>query len=110
MDFFIKFALAKSIGDPVGEFSGEEIYRIADNLGWIGDLVKGLFWVVSLSIIIILAVSLNSYSTRKKSQVFRCPKCGYSYKEKEWAKKCEAWCTIHKTCNLEINKHRVMVL
>lgn len=37
----------------------------------------------------------------------KCPECGFNYKEKEWADKCEAWCREHKTCNLEIINHAV---
>lgn len=39
--------------------------------------------------------------------LYRCPECGFQYKEKEWAEKCEAWCKEHKSCNLEIIKHAV---
>jgi len=38
---------------------------------------------------------------------YQCSECGFKYKEKEWAKKCETWCKEHKSCNLEIIKHAV---
>lgn len=43
----------------------------------------------------------------KKSILYKCPECGFEYKEKEWADKCEAWCRENKTCNLEITKHAI---
>lgn len=36
--------------------------------------------------------------------VFRCPECSFTYAEREWAEKCEAWCREHHTCHLEITK------
>ena len=38
---------------------------------------------------------------------YRCPVCGYAYDEKEWAEKCESWCTEHHSCNLDIIAHGV---
>ncbi len=35
----------------------------------------------------------------------QCDICGFHYKEKEWAEKCEAWCKEHHSCNLEITEH-----
>ena len=43
----------------------------------------------------------------KKTKRYKCPECGFSYKEKEWADKCEAWCREHKTCNVEIIEHAI---
>jgi hypothetical protein len=34
-----------------------------------------------------------------------CEKCGFVYSEKECAKKCEAWCSEHQGCNLDITQH-----
>ena len=31
-----------------------------------------------------------------------CGACGYRYKEREVAERCEKWCTEHHSCNLEI--------
>lgn len=42
-----------------------------------------------------------------KSQLYTCPECGLSYKDQELAKKCEAWCKEHNSCNLEITKYSV---
>ena len=37
--------------------------------------------------------------------VYACEICGFRYREKEWAKACEAWCGEHHSCNLEIIEH-----
>lgn len=43
--------------------------------------------------------------TPKKYQI--CPICKLTYTDKEWAKKCYAWCRSHPSCNLKIAKHSV---
>jgi len=43
----------------------------------------------------------------KKPKLYKCPECGFWYKEKKWAEKCQAWCKEHKSCNLEIIKHAI---
>lgn len=37
--------------------------------------------------------------------MFVCKECGYRYNEREWAEKCQAWCSAHQSCNLEIIQH-----
>ena len=39
------------------------------------------------------------------NELYQCEECGFKYKEKEWAEKCQAWCKEHKSCNLEIIQH-----
>lgn len=52
--------------------------------------------------------SLGKYSVElPKANSVVCPECGMQYREHEWAKKCEAWCREHKSCNLEIIKHAI---
>lgn len=36
--------------------------------------------------------------------LYQCKECGFHYKGKELAEKCEDWCKKHKTCNIEIIK------
>ena len=36
---------------------------------------------------------------------YTCKVCKFKYKDKEWADKCEEWCSKNKSCNLEIIKH-----
>lgn len=37
--------------------------------------------------------------------VYVCEECGYSYEQKEWAEKCQQWCSSKQSCNLEITQH-----
>ena len=43
--------------------------------------------------------------TTQTGDTWKCDICGFRYKEKEWAEKCEAWCKEHHSCNLEITEH-----
>jgi len=43
----------------------------------------------------------------KMKQLYQCSICKIWYKEKEWAKKCKAWCKEHKSCNLEITRYAI---
>lgn len=43
----------------------------------------------------------------KETELYPCPACGFRYREKVWAEKCEAWCREHQSCNLEIINHAV---
>ena len=45
--------------------------------------------------------------TKNNQTYYQCAECGFIYKEKEWAEKCEAWCKENKSCNLEITEHAV---
>ena len=38
-----------------------------------------------------------------------CDACGFAYKEKELAEKCQSWCEQHQSCNLEITQHAISV-
>jgi uncharacterized C2H2 Zn-finger protein len=46
----------------------------------------------------------SKQKTKDRSKLYKCPECGFLYKEKEWADKCQAWCKKHHTCNLEITE------
>lgn len=41
----------------------------------------------------------------KIQKSLRCKECSLAYKDENWAKKCEAWCKEHNSCNLDIIKH-----
>lgn len=47
--------------------------------------------------------------TKKDKKYFQCGICGFYYKDKKWAQKCEAFCKKRKSCSLEITKHSVKV-
>ncbi|MBI1936469.1 hypothetical protein HYS31_08635 [Candidatus Woesearchaeota archaeon] len=38
---------------------------------------------------------------------FQCKECGFSYKDRIWAEKCEQYCKKYHSCSLEITKHSV---
>lgn len=42
---------------------------------------------------------------QKKHEIYACEECGLIYAIQEIAKKCEAWCRAHKSCNLDIIKN-----
>lgn len=42
---------------------------------------------------------------RKGKECYRCEECLLFYKDKETAEKCEEWCKLHKSCNLEITSY-----
>ena len=44
---------------------------------------------------------------KKSGKLWICGSCGFKYKTKALASKCESWCTNNKTCNLNITKHAV---
>jgi hypothetical protein len=44
----------------------------------------------------------------KEGDLFQCEVCGLKYASREMGEKCEAWCTEHKSCNLDIIKDAVL--
>lgn len=36
---------------------------------------------------------------------FKCPVCGLTFDDEQWARACEAWCRTHESCNLAITAH-----
>lgn len=42
---------------------------------------------------------------QENKERYLCEECGFRYKEKKWAEKCEAWCREHQSCNMEITAH-----
>jgi len=43
----------------------------------------------------------------KKRALYFCEECGFGYADRETAQECEAWCSAHKSCSLEIIKKAV---
>ncbi len=50
---------------------------------------------------------MNTKFKKENIQLYECPECHLSYKEKEWMNKCKAWCKKHHSCNLEITAHAI---
>lgn len=42
-------------------------------------------------------------------KVYICYLCGYGYRDRETAERCEEWCAVHKSCNIEITKNAVYI-
>ena len=38
----------------------------------------------------------------EETAAYQCPECGLHYENELTVTVCEAWCTKHKSCNLEI--------
>lgn len=49
----------------------------------------------------------KSLLPRGAEKTYRCPECGLHYADEKIAKRCEAWCKEHKSCNLDIIKYAV---
>lgn len=41
--------------------------------------------------------------------VYTCEKCGWVYKDRDIAEKCQSWCEKHKSCNLKYQKHAIKI-
>jgi hypothetical protein len=44
---------------------------------------------------------------KENKKYFICDECGFAYKEKDLAQKCEDWCNKYHSCNVEITKNAV---
>jgi len=44
---------------------------------------------------------------KRNDKYYQCEECGLFYADKEIAEKCQAWCSEHKSCNLDIIKHAI---
>jgi hypothetical protein len=43
----------------------------------------------------------------KRIKGFACEECGFVYKDKKTAEKCQRYCSKHHACSLEITLHAV---
>ncbi len=46
-------------------------------------------------------------SAENMDRYFECKECGFKYKDKVWADKCEKWCKEKHSCNIGITKHSI---
>ena len=44
---------------------------------------------------------------REGKEVYVCEQCGFAYKDRAWAEKCERYCTEHNACSFEITSHAI---
>lgn len=42
------------------------------------------------------------------SRLFFCGVCDFGYEDRLWAERCEAFCTEHNACSIEITSHAVV--
>ena len=40
---------------------------------------------------------------------YQCEECGFYYKDKKYAKRCEEFCDKYKSCSIEITKHSIKI-
>ena len=45
----------------------------------------------------------------KSKNYFKCPICGFFYKEEQLTQKCEDFCKANRSCTLEITKYAVKI-
>ena len=46
---------------------------------------------------------------KKYKNYYKCKSCGFYYKNKDLAKKCQDYCEKYKSCSLEITKNAVKI-
>ena len=54
-------------------------------------------------------IRITKEEFKNSKKYFICEECGFAYNEKDWADKCENWCKEHKSCNIDITKHAVVL-
>jgi len=42
-------------------------------------------------------------------KIYICDQCGYGYKVRETAERCEEWCSAHQSCSIQITKDAVYI-
>jgi len=47
--------------------------------------------------------------TKKDKTYYQCEACGFYYKTRELAEKCEKWCKETNSCNIEIIKQAIQL-
>lgn len=52
-------------------------------------------------------VKMAKQIKKGNSAYYSCEECGFAYETRELAQKCEAWCSGHNSCSLEITKHAI---
>lgn len=110
-------------GGEVDAFAAHHGFGMMGDFGWTGMFfgwtLMILFWALVILAIVALVkyISRGGYNSREDDRTIRskasnssgktyvCSECGYEYKEKEWALKCQKWCAENKSCNMDIIKH-----
>ena len=120
----ISTALAHTAeNEEINSFVAHHGFEMMDSFGFTGIFfgwtVVILFWALVILAIIALVKYINRggygsgidkstsamNTTKDSEKIYVCHECGYEYKEKEWAIKCQKWCGEHKSCNINIIKY-----
>lgn len=43
----------------------------------------------------------------QNKELYQCEECDLKYESRDIAEKCQAWCSEHKSCNLDIIKYAI---
>ena len=126
MNNFINTAFAHTLESGGADLSTtQHNFGMMGGFGWTGIFfgwtLMVLFWaLVALAIIALVKyISRGGYEKdnynihnisdiKKDKKTYVCGECGYEYREKEWAIKCQKWCFEHKSCNMDIIKHGIL--
>lgn len=104
-DYFFATFLGLVPGVIVSAFFGGSIGEIKS----FKDIFAPKFIISAGLMIVVIAVPVLYQIIRNrianKQIYFECKECGVLYKERSWAVKCEEWCSVNKSCNLEIIRH-----
>jgi len=46
---------------------------------------------------------------RDNKKYYICEECGFAYKDKAWAEKCQDFCSKHHACSTDITRHAVQL-
>jgi uncharacterized membrane protein len=118
---FINTTFAHTLeSGEVDSFVAHHGFGMMGDFGWSGIFFGWTFMILFWLLVILVIVALLKYISGKnnsieskdgvdekkeKLETYVCAECGYEYKEKEWAVKCQKWCAEHKSCNMDIIKH-----
>lgn len=102
-DYFLATLLGLIPGIVIAVFFGGSLGEIKE----FKDIFAPKFLIAMGLMVIVIAIPAIYSALRKKRSYYQCKECGFIYKQRKWASKCEEWCAKNKSCNLEIIKHAV---
>lgn len=102
-DYFLATILGLIPGVVIAAFFGGSLGEIKE----FKDIFTPKFIIAVGLMIIIIAVPAIYSAFRKQRGYYQCKECGFIYKQRKWASKCEEWCARYNSCNLEITRHAV---
>lgn len=101
---FSSYTLATLIGVAPFAF----VFSYAATLPLVYQLAAGI--AITMLVIVLNVLHIHRAQLAHKNEngrLYRCPVCGMHYHDEATAEKCEAWCTEHKSCNIDIIAHAV---